>query len=206
MQGSVPKSRSGPRAPGSGHEMIVGQRNIDVFYENLPWGDTVNYFSRDSYATWPVGAGEVLVDGFVVPRGLVLAITSVVFRATSIVDPGPPEQAAFLRDDWFYHLDVNAWWWAFWYVRISGRSIMDRRSLFIDNNAQNSGFMLLNTNIAVDEIPFVIFAKENQRVEGICNVTNVALPDTDALGVEWRGLWIPQKLYNKMKREFTDAK
>lgn len=193
----------GPSGPGP--EMLVGRRNIDAFWEALPWGDSQVYFSREAYITVPGVAGETLIDAFTIQRGMALALTSVVFRTSILFQPN---HDTFLRDDYFIGRDNATGATAFFEPRISSRGIVDRAFWFNTVNTTRSGFALLNTDIATTEVPFVIFAHEGQTVTCSINMTaqglaNLALMPNARIGVEWGGMWLPKKLHDQLREKFN---
>jgi len=187
-------------------DTIIGQRNIDVFWEHLPWGDAQVFFSRTATNTNPVAVGIMHIDDFTVPTGMVLGITSVVFRAIIAVNPLDTAGGfVFARDDYFISgsTALNNLPSAIFRPKISNAMIVDKGRIENATGALHSGFELLNTNIATEEVPFMVFAKQNQTFSveiDFLQVVPLALCVT--VGVQYQGVWIPVALYDKLKRQF----
>jgi len=207
MEGLM-KKKSIPRTPGQpgsiGNENKKSW-NIRAFWENLPW-EEVNYFHREIWTVWPAALGRAVIDNFVIPNGQVLALTSVVFRASVIVENNPVlggDRYGFLADDYWGAGDDMVEW----YVTTSAGLIMDRYGTGLTAAAlvyQISGWTLLNTDIATPQVPFAVFVKERQNLQTYVQLVGDALSfPSDYLGVEYKGVWIPISTYNKLIREFN---
>jgi len=191
--------------PKPGPDMLIGRRNIDAFWEALPWGDSQVYFSREAHILYIAAGGVYQVDNFTIPRGMVLAITEVYFRTKADVAGA---HQAYMRDDFWCGRSINTEALAFFYPTISSRAFGERTFRYNTINLTRSGYTLLNTNIATSEVPYVVFAKEGQTVSLTFDLSAdapaaVGLPAQSKVGVEWGGLWIPKKLYDQLKEKFN---
>lgn len=192
----------GPGAPGGGVG-VQATRNIQAFWEDLPWSK-IDYFSRDAYINKTdliVGVGSGLIDRFDIPKGQALVLTSVVFRAViEASSPPPVSQYAFVPDDYFYTFDGIT---GFRFL-IGGASPIDRVFTGSGFNAETNTWVIMNQNIAIPGHPFYMVAKERQVVEarGALTPAVASLPFF-FVGVEYRGLWVPIAVYDKLRARFT---
>lgn len=188
-----------------GHDMLVGQRNIDVFWESMPWSDGQTYFSR--VASVPINMlGVAQIDAFPVPRGSVLAITSVVFRMKVQLNLVIPQQYVYLRDDFLLSdatiADEAA---GLFYPLINSQAMVNRMSVNNATGTQRAGYYLLNTSIQTSEVPFIIFAKEGATVQTNfeCFALFLQLTNTGQVGVDYEGIWMSKKQYDSLRQRFN---
>lgn len=187
-----------PGVDAGGHDMLVGQRNIDAFWETMPWGDAVTYLSRSGSVAW--GPNPVQADVFVVPAGVVVALTSIVFRIKTPVDGN---KYVYLRDDYLVSDDLAGCHGMF-YPQINNRAIVSRTSVSFTTNTIRSGYFLLNTSIQTPEVPFYVFAQPNSTVQVLFEVHPFfSVPASTIVGADIEGFSMPKKLYDELRQKFN---
>lgn len=163
------------------------------FWEDLPW-EQRNYFVHDHYIPWP-GAGLTDIAALQVPPSQVLMVLSFLFRAT--IETGAcNNDVTFVRDTYL-------WPWARFFLEVARESAYDRVWTYPVANVLYHGTNLLNQEQAVPGISFAVLGRPNQQVTARVQIaaTPVGFVAPAHLGVEMRGIWIPERLFSRYHAE-----
>jgi len=168
--------------------------NRNVFWEDFPW-EKVSWFSREARVSIAAGPGQYVVDTFTIPRGQVLALTSVLFRV--VVQLGGVAGPYFFLPD-----DGVLFQCAFGFM-IGGTSPFDR--YFNMGLGDQNRWEVLNRNIATAGVPWRTYAFEGQDVVSVFDAPLLPANATFAL-VEYQGVWIPKRTYDMYREKFTGGR
>lgn len=177
---------------------IIRVRRDSGFYDNIPW-DKVEYWVDEGFFPLPVAnVGPHTLYDFAVPQGLVLDVTSVVFRIMHRVAVGPPVQSAFLHDAALRHIG----WFT---LKVGGTSFYRNNEIRPWLNTQGDTFSKLNQDIMVPQLPFHTVVRPGQHIVVQLQFEGAPVEIGFYTGyafVELRGLFMAKGLFDKLAKEF----
>jgi hypothetical protein len=201
--GGIPTRRAGGGLPSSDtpEAKTAPVELHNAFYSDIPF-DRINYFAREEWIDWPMATPADL-HVTTVGKGLVLLVTSVMYRALTFVRTGIQMDSFLLANGalagcTYFGLSIGTG--APYDMSVVGGPVLPPVS-----GGTSYATTLLNEDVLIPEIKFVLPVNEGQTIRATMNVTGPNHPTLppDKVGVQIKGMWMTRGDYNSWQRRLA---
>ncbi len=202
--GKIPSRRAGGGLPAQGapEKETLPVEIHNGFYSGLPF-DKINYYHRNVWIDWPgippAGGAQTTMFTEDIKKGMVLLLTSIMYRASATV-PGVAPTHVLLGDA---HLLASA---RFELTYNNNHFYDVQYQTTVTGVAQSTATTeMLNQDLLIPELQYALLVEEGSRLNCILhqNFTAGPIPSPALVGVQLRGMWMTRGEYNSWQRRLV---